>query len=124
MVVEPKPGKKVSFVSIHFDYSSEKNRQLQIKVLLEILKSVNHPVVLLGDFNARPDSASIALFKRGWYNVPKVGSALTYPSDKPTTEIDFFMVRGLATGGLKCKVIEDDHTSDHRPISMKFKLEE
>ena len=122
VVVEPVKGKKMSFVCIHFDYASEKTRQPQIKTLLEALKSVKHPVVLFGDFNATPESPSIALFKKDWYNVPKEGPSLTYPADEPKSEIDFFMLRGLKTKGLKCTVIGDKNTSDHRPLLLKFKI--
>ncbi len=124
VVVEPVKGKKLSFVSIHFDFRSEKTRQPQIKALLEALKKVKHPVVLLGDFNATPKSESIKLFKDVWFNVPKKGDRLTVPADAPTAEIDYFILRGLKTEGLTCDVIEEKNASDHRPLKMVMALPE
>ena len=121
VVVEPVKGKNVSFVSVHLDYRSEEKRQPQIKFLLEALQTVKHPVVLLGDFNAKPESDSMPLFKAEWFNVPKVGNALTMPSDLPTEEIDHFLLRGWDSKGLTCEVIEEKMVSDHRPIRMKLK---
>jgi endonuclease/exonuclease/phosphatase family metal-dependent hydrolase len=111
-------------VSIHFDFRSEKTRQPQIKALLEALKKVKHPVVLLGDFNATPKSESIKLFKDVWFNVPKKGDRLTVPADAPTAEIDYFILRGLKTEGLTCDVIEEKNASDHRPLKMVMALPE
>jgi endonuclease/exonuclease/phosphatase family metal-dependent hydrolase len=120
VVVEHEKGKKLSFVSIHLDHLSEKIRQAQIKALIEELKEVRHPVVLLGDFNAKPESDSMKLFNDEWFNVPKKGNALTYPANVPTIEIDYFMLRGWKTDGLTCKVIEEKNVSDHRPLMMKI----
>ncbi len=122
VVVEPVKGQKISFVSVHLDYRSEEKRQPQIKFLLEALKSVKHPVVLLGDFNARPKSDSMKLFKDEWYNVPKVGNPLTMPADVPKGEIDYFLLRGLKTAGVTCEVIEEKNVSDHRPLKMVIEM--
>lgn len=122
IVVEPVKGRRVSFISIHMDNRFEKIRQVQVRSLLIALKEVRHPVVLLGDFNASPESASMNLFKKGWYRVPKVGSGLTEPADVPEREIDYFLLRGLDTKGLTCEVIEEKEVSDHRPIRMTLAL--
>jgi len=124
VVLEPLKGQKLSFVSIHFDFRSEETRQPQIKALLKALKEVKHPVILLGDFNARPESESIKLFKDDWFNVPKKGNPLTIPADVPKGEIDYFMLRGLKNEGLTCDVIEEKNVSDHRPLKMVMALPE
>lgn len=122
VVVEPVKGQKISFVSVHLDFRSEEKRQPQIKFLLEALKDVKHPVILLGDFNATPKSDSMKLFKDGWYNVPKIGNPLTMPADIPKGEIDYFLMRGWQTKGVNCKVIEEKNVSDHRPLRMVLPL--
>lgn len=121
IVVELSKGKKASFVSIHFDYTSEEHRQPQIKTLLKALETTKHPVALAGDFNALPTSDSIALFKENWYNTPKKGPNFTCPADKPTKEIDYFMLRGFQTPA-QCTVIEEKVISDHRPIVTDVKV--
>lgn len=124
VIVEPVKGKKISFVSIHLDYRSEEKRQPQIKALLKALRKVKHPVVLLGDFNATPESDSMKLFKSEWHNVPKVGNPLTVPANIPTDEIDYFLLRGWKTEGVTCKVIEEKNVSDHRPLKIVIELPE
>lgn len=122
IVTEPLKGKKVSFVCIHFDWTSEARRQPQIKALQKALAETKHPVVLLGDFNAEPDSPSIALFKAGWKNIPKKGEAFTFPANAPNVEIDYIMTRGLAVSEATCRVLEEPRASDHRPLRAHLPL--
>ncbi len=119
IIVELTPGNKASFVCIHFDWTSEKRRHAQIKTLLTKLNSVTHPLALMGDFNATPQSSSIALFKKPWINVPKKGTPFTYPADNPQKEIDYFMLRGFPGKHFSCTVVPETKASDHRPIVMK-----
>jgi len=116
IVTEPEKGKKISFICIHFDYTSEERRQPQIKALLKALENTKHPIVLIGDFNAKPESNSIALFKAEWTNLKKKGPNLTFPADKPRVEIDYIMTRGLDTKDTTVEVIEEKKASDHRPL--------
>lgn len=122
IIVEPMKGHKMSFISLHFDFSSEKNRQPQIQALFKALENTKHPVVLIGDFNARPGSESIKLFAKEWTNIPKKGNRLTSPAGTPREEIDYFMTRGLDASNLSCTVIEEKVASDHRPLMMKLLL--
>lgn len=122
IIVEPTKGKKASFICIHFDYTSEEKRQPQIKALLKALENTNHPIALMGDFNATPMSESIALFQKNWFNVPKRGNQLTFPSDNPKVEIDYFMLKGFKTEKTTCKVIEETAISDHRPIVTNVEM--
>ena len=126
IIIEPEKGKKVSCISIHFDYTSEKRRQPQIKTLLKALETTTHPIALIGDFNTTPESESIALFKnhksngQGGFNVPKKGNAVTFPSDKPRVEIDYFMLRGFKEDAT-CTVLYEKFISDHRPLVTKVR---
>lgn len=122
IIVEPTKGKKVSFICIHFDYTSEARRQPQIKALFKALESTTHPVVLVGDFNTQPDSESIALFKTDWKNIPKLGQNLTFPADKPDREIDYIMTRDLPITTETCTVIKEEKASDHRPLKAVLPL--
>lgn len=107
----------VTVASIHLDYQDEARQLAQAQVasaaLLEVATS---PVILAGDFNAGPDSKTLAVFGQApWTVVPKVGPAATHPADKPTDEIDFAVVRGLATVKAT-SVIAEASASDHRPL--------
>jgi endonuclease/exonuclease/phosphatase family metal-dependent hydrolase len=85
---------------------------------LKALEQTNHPVILIGDFNANPKSPSIALFKKDWQNIPKQGPSMTIPANKPIKEIDYIMTRGIPAKRLSCKVINEKIASDHRPLFM------
>jgi endonuclease/exonuclease/phosphatase (EEP) superfamily protein YafD len=73
-------------------------------------------VILAGDFNANADSRTLGVFSQApWTVVPKVGHPATHPSEKPTDEIDFTVVRGLTTVK-STVVIPETVASDHRPL--------
>jgi endonuclease/exonuclease/phosphatase family metal-dependent hydrolase len=107
----------VTVAGIHLDYQDEARQLAQAQVasaaLLEIATS---PVILAGDFNANPDSRTLAVFGQApWSVVAKAGPPATHPADKPTDEIDFTVVRGLATVK-STTVIAETTASDHRPL--------
>ena len=122
IIVEVAKGQKASFVSIHFDWTTEERRQPQIKALLKGLEKRTHPVALIGDFNATPKSKSMALFKQDWVNIPKKGNGFTFPADKPAKEIDYFVLRGFEAKGVTCEVVNEVKASDHRPIRMSITI--
>lgn len=76
-----------------------------------------HPVVVLGDFNAEPGSAHLGAFEpqfrdglAAWRPVP------TYPADHPRLQIDHVLVTDdLETSDL---AVPDVTASDHRPVAV------
>lgn len=107
----------VTVASIHLDYQDEARQLAQAQVasaaLLEVATS---PVILAGDFNANADSKTLGVFSQApWTVVPKAGHPATHPAEKPTDEIDFTVVRGLATVK-PTVVIPEAVASDHRPL--------
>lgn len=107
----------VTVASVHLDYKDEARQLVQAQVasaaLLEVATS---PVILAGDFNAGPDSKTLAVFGQApWSVVAKVAPAATHPAEKPTDEIDFAVVRGLRAEKPTI-VIAEAAASDHRPI--------
>jgi endonuclease/exonuclease/phosphatase family metal-dependent hydrolase len=110
-------GRRVSFVCIHLDWTSEELRLAQAKALVEKLADRKHPVFLLGDFNAPRDSDSHRLLTAQWTALGRPGAANTFPSDAPGKEIDFILVpKGSPWEKLASEVIDDRLTSDHRPV--------
>ncbi len=71
------------------------------------------PTLLIGDYNAVPDSDQIFYFTRKWQDVGKeIGP--TIPSDKPTKKLDYIM--GFPKGNWKLEsheVIARTDMSDH-----------
>jgi len=115
----PKP---VSFVCVHMDWTKDSRRLPQMSTLLDKLATRPHPVILAGDFNAKRDEPSMqALYASGWTVLPKQGAAQTYPADKPSTEIDYIVTRGLSTNATST-VIAETIASDHRPLQAELHL--
>lgn len=110
-------GKKLSFASVHFDWRTEKVRMMQAKAVEKNFTAHKHPVILLGDFNAKPDSKTMRFLAKNWTIVPKAGAKLTAPANKPHSEIDYILTLGLDASKAICKVIDEPVASDHRPIS-------
>lgn len=111
-----KDDKTLSFASVHFDWRSEKVRMLQAKAVEKNFTAHKHPVILLGDFNARPESETMKFLSKTWTIVPKEGDRLTSPANKPRSEIDYILTHGMDASKATSKVLNEAVASDHRPI--------
>jgi endonuclease/exonuclease/phosphatase family metal-dependent hydrolase len=76
------PGnKKIIFASTHLDaQSSDGNRQLQIKKILEVLKQETLPVIIAGDFNAVPTNDVITQLDSYFTRSCVTGCPFTIPA--------------------------------------------
>jgi endonuclease/exonuclease/phosphatase family metal-dependent hydrolase len=111
VVVEYAPKRRLSFVSIHNDWTEEQLRLPQVKELIRALSARRHPVILAGDFNTTREGASLALLRKaGFVNDEKWRP--TFPSLQPEKEIDFIMVRGFSAPA-RVEVVKDILASDH-----------
>ncbi len=120
VVKSPKWPGKFSVVSIHNDWTKEEIRVRQVTALLKALDKRNGPVILAGDFNAKPESESLKLLKKASWKMLREGRKKTFPSVKPTIEIDFFFAKGFKPYAFEEKVIEGEEASDHCPIVLKI----
>ena len=81
------------------------------------------PVIIVGDFNALPDSAVMKEFFKTWQDVgPK---AFTFPADQPNIRIDYVLVSvpgNKPVRVIEAKVIDEPVASDHRPIISVIEL--
>ena len=107
----------ISAASIYLDGQDAARQIVQAQVAsAALLEVVTSPVVLAGDFNAGPDSKTLAVFGQApWFIVEKSDPPATHPADHPTDEIDFAIVRGL-NAEKPTTVIGETVASDHRPI--------
>ena len=123
IVVQPIGWEKpLSLIGIHNDWTKEEIRVRQVTDLLGKLETIDHPVVLAGDFNAEPRSGSLELLKKkGWQTLRKK-RANTWPSVKPKVEIDFFIVRDLPHFTYVERILDEEVASDHRPIAVKISV--
>jgi endonuclease/exonuclease/phosphatase family metal-dependent hydrolase len=78
------------------------------------------PVLIGGDFNSTPDSPTIVAMKAHWTALGP--AALTFPSDKPSEQIDYLFGARLPASCkvLKAAVIPEPVASDHRPIFVEL----
>jgi endonuclease/exonuclease/phosphatase family metal-dependent hydrolase len=127
-VVEAAPGVRISVVSVHLAGTPEE-RMAQAESVTASLADADHPVVLAGDFNGRPDDAVVLRLAADWTMAPKSGDPRTYPSPEPDREIDFVMWRDGGSGSSRRslvlvdhRVVEEPAASDHRPIVADFEI--
>lgn len=119
-------GNTVRVGSVHLAVESECIITNMADVNKNILaEDTETPTLLIGDFNAQPDSDKIVYFKRKWQDV---SSAIgpTIPSDNPTSKLDYIM--GYPKGGWNLdsyEVIAREDMSDHCFIlaEVSFTLE-
>lgn len=116
-------GRTVSVVGIHL-YRTPEERRAQADSLSAYLDSIEHPVVLAGDFNSqRGDVVLRALTEQDWFVVDKTGDPETFPSDTPAREIDFVMLRpASAFEVIEHRVLAETLASDHRPLLFVVRL--
>lgn len=110
----------LSFIGIHNDWTQESLRLPQVSLLMNDLLEVKHPVILAGDFNAERGDASLDLLQETHWKILRDSPQKTWPSVKPTQELDYFIARGLGTMTFEEEVIPELVASDHRPIAIQI----
>jgi endonuclease/exonuclease/phosphatase family metal-dependent hydrolase len=111
-------GTDMKFLSVHLDLDGVQ-RLSQAEKLAAILSDQKIPIILCGDFNDGPDSATFQTFGKVLTAVPKSAPALTNPAGKPAEEIDHFFVSGF-TAVTPLIVLPEAVASDHRPVLGLF----
>lgn len=110
----------ITFACTHLDYFSEDTRFLQIQKITEVLRQSAYPVILGGDFNARPDSKTIRKGMTDWKLL--TNDDLTFPAHKPSIKIDYLFGypknnwRVIRTQSVQSLL------SDHLPIITELEL--
>ncbi|QNL52399.1 endonuclease/exonuclease/phosphatase family protein [Olivibacter sp. SDN3] len=121
ITVETANGDSLLFACTHLDLKEE-NRMLQANAITAKFKDTLLPVIIGGDFNAKPGSDVInhfdEHFKRS--SVPGV-AAFTIPEKQPNREIDFIMYKPKdAFKPVKHEVVKEPYASDHLPVYVEF----
>jgi endonuclease/exonuclease/phosphatase family metal-dependent hydrolase len=104
------------FICTHFCHQSEERRTMQAQKINELFASNNDlPTILAGDFNAQPDSTTIATLKEKWLDT--TDTKPTFGNPQPSAKLDYIFCRPELSFKVKqTNVIEDAVTSDHRPV--------
>ena len=123
--MDPKTGVKFAFISTHWDFGNEDNKQKMRKVQAEEMSAKikalkaehNCPVIITGDFNCNNTSSSYKYFME----INGMTNALTnseyYYNAKGTSSIDFVMITkedGVFKGYRKLLENGLDVLSDHK----------
>jgi|SRR5690606_25634803 len=85
--VEFREGEFITFASTHLDYTNTEERQVQVEKLNELLRTQRYPVIVAGDFNAKPDSREIQEGMRAWKMLSD--GKPTVPANAPRNTIDY-----------------------------------
>ncbi|KLU05643.1 secreted protein [Rhodopirellula islandica] len=115
---------RVLVVHVHFDWiDDDEVRFSQASTLQKHLKTVELPIVLLGDFNDQPGSRTLELFQ-DFVEADKPESAnLTWPADHPEIEIDFIFASPPNRWSVgETRVVPESVVSDHRPVISELRL--
>ncbi|MBO6169516.1 MAG: endonuclease/exonuclease/phosphatase family protein [Bacteroidales bacterium] len=82
------------FCSTHLDHTSKNAQKAQAATITDWIRktygNTDKPVILCGDFNALPNSETIAYMKQEWTILSPLD--FTYPAKSPTKCIDYIMV--------------------------------
>lgn len=114
-------NKKITFATVHLDYRDSKSRQSQAAELVKLFAGHSNPVILTGDFNARPGTNELLALESIFTDVSQL-SGPTYPAIKPLNKIDFVMVNKGYLAKIKKQQVFAVEFSDHRPVSSSIKL--
>lgn len=113
-------GREIRLACTHLSIVSDAERAEQTAKINELLLDGGPPVILAGDFNARPESAPIALLKRGWTDSadPALNKHAT-PERKRRIDYIFFR-KGDPFDVVETRTLDEPVASDHHPILSVF----
>lgn len=100
------------FLDTHLCHKSEENRTQQVKEIRRHLSGRDaQPMILAGDFNARPGSAPmLTMLEDGWVDAVS-----------PQSVIDYVLIRKRDEWRVsQVEIIDDLIVSDHRPVLVEL----
>lgn len=110
---------KFVFINTHLALQ-EDNVIKSVDSLLKAKAKYKLPSVIVGDFNAVPDSVAINKMLKT-LKFSETTNSFTAPADKPKHKIDYiFSSKEFET--VSAKVINEPVASDHRPVTATLKL--
>jgi endonuclease/exonuclease/phosphatase family metal-dependent hydrolase len=121
------PSGSIVFATTHLDHEVEEVRVEQARAINQILikEDKKAPVILAGDFNAIPESGTMAAMFKMWIDTAGDSAAPTIPAGKPRRRIDYILVARGENGAwktLRSEVLNEPIASDHRPVKVELEL--
>lgn len=128
------------FINVHFEAWDRDTRELQAEIVLEKIRSFEdqYPIIILGDFNARPPfddetgeetmrllledpAISMVTSENDYQNKPSLN--YTFNSDSPYEKIDYILYNNRFLYEIDSKVLhEAGEISDHLPLFARLGL--
>lgn len=115
-------GKKLRFISTHFQHNMPEDRILEAKAINRFFAKDDMPAILAGDINATPDSEPVQILEAEWSNAIDDAETPSAPSVKPHSRIDYIFSRGDSLKLITSEVIAEELASDHRPVLAIFEI--
>ncbi|CAL2057136.1 endonuclease/exonuclease/phosphatase family protein [Tenacibaculum sp. 190524A05c] len=124
-------GKEVVLMNVHLEAFDKETRVKQLKVVVQKFLEFgqSNPTILLGDFNSDPNFEDPAIAQVlnleniGNAAFSKSGFANTFDSKKPYKRLDYIFYTKNFISYVDGRVLSEfAQSSDHLPVSMKFKL--
>ncbi len=138
LLEDKKSGKKVWVFNTHFDHQGEKARENSATLLLTKIEELNtekYPMILMGDFNSKPESKPIQkLIANLDWKLKENPQALFGPratyndfnmEKVPNVWIDYIFTRSLKVSSythLDHRLDNTRYISDHFPVLVEFEL--
>ncbi|WP_106829925.1 endonuclease/exonuclease/phosphatase family protein [Parabacteroides pacaensis] len=113
-------GEEITVASTHLDLKPE-IRLVQAEAINEMLRKSSQPVLLGGDFNARPQSPEIAQGMSDWQrSCPD--DVYTIPAKAPKSKIDYLFSFPRNRWKVIQSYVPEVFLSDHRPVVAVIEL--
>lgn len=114
-------GHRLTVFNTHLSAHPPTRRE-QVRYILNVLRTVPGPLILLGDFNARPGATEIGWLRARLTDVARVGH-VTRPT-VGSTRIDYiFASRGIGVVSATVPHASARPVSDHRPLIARLRIE-
>lgn len=113
-------GQQITVACTHLDLKPE-IRIEQVAAINNLLKNKTTPILLAGDFNAKPDSPEIAEGMKGWQHSCK-NDVFTIPAKAPKSKIDYIFSYPEKQWKLINSYVPEVTLSDHRPVVATLEL--
>jgi endonuclease/exonuclease/phosphatase family metal-dependent hydrolase len=108
----------VRVFTTHLQHNSQQERIAQIAAIREVIGMAQAPVILVGDFNARPDTPEIAAITENLVDAwteTGVGDGYTYSAQNPHARLDY-VLHSHDVMTRTAAVLSTDG-SDHLPVT-------
>ncbi|MGH3155077.1 MAG: endonuclease/exonuclease/phosphatase family protein [Streptosporangiaceae bacterium] len=119
------PGALLHVYVAHLDAFSQTDRVRQAEQVAELVGE-NGPAVLLGDFNARPETPEISSLRATltdtWTAAFSGGPPATHPADPPPARIDYIFISQRLSATWTSLSTDDPAASDHLPVVSRLAL--